>query len=63
MITGGHRYLTWKDTPWRWDDKAQGAFKVLNTAMTSEPILNHFDLSKEIMIETDALDYAIGAVY
>jgi hypothetical protein len=30
--------------------------------MTSEPILKHFDLTKEMTIETDMSDYAIGAI-
>jgi hypothetical protein len=30
--------------------------------MTSEPIVKYFDLTKEITIEMDALDYAIGAI-
>jgi hypothetical protein len=30
--------------------------------MVSEPILRHFDPTRAITIETDASDYAIGAV-
>jgi hypothetical protein len=54
--------LTWKDTPWKWDDEVQGTFEILKAAMISELILKYFNLNKEIMIETDASDYAIGAV-
>jgi hypothetical protein len=40
----------------------QAAFEQLKVAMISEPILKHFDPTKEITIETDTSDYAIGAV-
>jgi len=30
--------------------------------MITEPILQHFDLEKLVTIETDASDYAIGAI-
>jgi len=35
---------------------------MLRTAMITEPILQHFDLEKPVTIETDASDYAIGAI-
>ena len=31
--------------------------------MTTEPILQHFDPERPITIETDASDFAIGAIY
>jgi hypothetical protein len=61
-ITAPLSRLTRKDTPWKWDDKAQQAFEALKAAMTSDPILKHFDPTKPLTIETDASDYAIGAV-
>jgi hypothetical protein len=54
--------LTRKDTPWGWDDAAQSAFEQLKQAMVSEPILRHFDPARLLTLETDASDYAIGAV-
>jgi hypothetical protein len=51
-----------KDTPWGWGDDAQVAFEELKRAMLSEPILRHFDPTRAITIETDASDYAIGAI-
>jgi hypothetical protein len=41
---------------------AQGAFEKLKMAMISQPILYHFDPTYPLTLETDALDYAIGAV-
>jgi hypothetical protein len=46
----------------KWDDEAQGMFEALKAAMISEPILKHFDPTKEITIQTDTSDYAIGAI-
>jgi hypothetical protein len=54
--------LTKKEVPWLWDDAAQQAFEQLKTAMISEPILQHFDPDRPLTLETDASDYAIGAV-
>jgi hypothetical protein len=54
--------LTRKDIPWEWGDRQQQAFDTLKEAMMTEPILQHFDPAKSVTIETDVLDYAIGAV-
>jgi hypothetical protein len=54
--------LTKKEVPWLWNDTAQRAFEQLKTAMISEPILQHFDPDRPLTLETDASDYAIGAV-
>lgn len=54
--------LTHKDKPWDWDDKAQVAFEKLKQAFTTAPVLASFDPEKEIRVETDSSDYAIGAV-
>jgi hypothetical protein len=61
-ITAPLTRLIRKDKPWGWDDDAQAAFEELKEAMVSEPILRHFDPTRAIIIETDASDYAIGAV-
>ncbi|SCO90091.1 uncharacterized protein FRV6_14219 [Fusarium oxysporum] len=52
--------LTKKDKPFKWNDNAQEAFKQLKKAITSEPILAIFNPKKEIKLETDALDFALG---
>jgi len=54
--------LTRKEKEWEWCDKQQGAFNTLKTAMITEPILQHFNPERAATIETDALDYAIGAI-
>ena len=55
--------LTKKDEPWLWTPCCQKAFTLLKNAFTSAPILAHFDSSLESVIETDASDYAVGAVH
>jgi hypothetical protein len=61
-ITAPLTKLTRKDTPFLWDDAAQGVFEKLEMAMISQPILHHFDPTHPLTLETDASDYAIGAV-
>jgi len=54
--------LTRKDTKFEWTETAQAAFDQLKQAFTTAPILLTFDPEKPITVETDASDYAIGAV-
>jgi len=54
--------LTKKEKEWEWGDKQQGAFDTLKTAMIMEPILQHFNPERAVIIKTDASDYAIGAI-
>src|SRR5882672_6472984 len=54
--------LTCKDIKWEWTDPVQAAFDSLKTAFTTAPILCYFDPSKLIILETDASDFAIGAI-
>ena len=46
--------LTKKGTPFRWEDSQQEAFDRLKLALTTAPVLVHFDPNAETMIETDA---------
>jgi hypothetical protein len=54
--------LTRKDTPYRWTNDCENAFRCLKTAFTSAPILQHFDPDREIIVETDASDYVSGGI-
>jgi len=54
--------LTKKTEKWEWNYKAERAFEELKQRFTSAPILSHFDAQKPVIIETDASDFAIGAV-
>lgn len=53
--------LTCKDKL-EWGPSAEKAFQDLKTAFTTAPILVHPDFSKAFYLETDASDFALGAV-
>ncbi len=54
--------LTCKDKPFSWNPTAQAAFDILKMAFTSAPVSIHFDLAKPFIVETDASDFALGAI-
>lgn len=51
-----------KDQPFLWSDEQQVAFDFFRNALTSEPILQFPDFSKEFILTTDASNFAIGAI-
>ena len=56
--------MTKKEQPkgWIWSPEAEKAFQELKQRFTTAPILAHFDATKPVIIETDASDFALGAV-
>jgi len=54
--------LTWKDIPWKFDFSCQDAFNSLKKAFTSTPILTHWIPNAQLIVETDALDYALATI-
>jgi hypothetical protein len=54
--------LTRKGVPWNFGDDARKSFNALKSAFTSAPVLTHWLPDKPIIIETDASDYALGAI-
>jgi len=54
--------LTKKTGKWAWNEEAGKAFEELKQRFTTAPVLAHFDPAKPVIIETDASDFAIGAV-
>jgi len=52
-------HLIWKDIPWKFDSSCQDAFNSLKKAFTSAPILTHWIPDAQLIVETDASDYAI----
>lgn len=54
--------LTRKDQPWVWGSEQQEAFEGLKKAFTSAPILRIPDDVNPFRLETDASDFATGAV-
>ncbi|MBW0567286.1 hypothetical protein O181_107001 [Austropuccinia psidii MF-1] len=51
-----------KDSPFIFNEEALGQFQILKEEFTTTPILSHFNPSLPTIIETEASDYALGAV-
>ncbi|MBW0490901.1 hypothetical protein O181_030616 [Austropuccinia psidii MF-1] len=49
-------------SPFIFDEEALSWFQILKEAFTTAPILSHFNPSLPTIVETDASDYALGAV-
>jgi RNase H-like domain found in reverse transcriptase/Reverse transcriptase (RNA-dependent DNA polymerase) len=54
--------LTRKGTPWVFTEECQESFNYLKKAFTSAPILSHWVPDRPLVMETDASDYALGAI-
>jgi len=54
--------LTQKDIPWKFDSSCVDAFNSLKKAFTFTPILTHWISDAQLIVETDALDYALAAI-
>src|SRR5882724_11891024 len=55
-------HLTQKGTIWNSTNECRLAFKALKKAFTTAPVLTHWIPDTQIMVETDASDYALAAV-
>ena len=51
-----------KETKWRWGERQQKAFEELKEKFMTEPVLVTPDLDKEMRVEADTSDFAIGGV-
>src|SRR5438445_4314030 len=54
--------LTRKGIPYQFTEKAREAFNILKEAFTTALVLTHWIPDRPIVIETDALDYALAAI-
>jgi len=54
--------LTQKDIPWKFDSSCVDTFNSLKKAFTSTPILTHWIPNAQLIVETDASDYALAAI-
>ncbi|MBW0463870.1 hypothetical protein O181_003585 [Austropuccinia psidii MF-1] len=50
------------ESPFILNEEALSQFQILKEAFTTEPILAHFNLSLQTIVDTDASDYGLGAV-
>jgi len=55
-------HLTQKNIPWKFDSFYHNAFNSLKKAFTSIPILTHWIPDTELIVKTNALDYALAAI-
>ena len=55
-------WLTHKGFLWNFTNATWKSFQALKSAFTSAPVLIHWVPDKPIIIETDASDYALGAI-
>ncbi|MBW0517370.1 hypothetical protein O181_057085 [Austropuccinia psidii MF-1] len=51
-----------KDSPFIINEEALSQFQILKEAFTTAPILSPFNISLPTIVETNASDYALGAV-
>ena len=54
--------LTWKDIPWKFNSSCQDAFNSLKKAFTSAPILTHWIPNAQLIVETNASNYALATI-
>ena len=54
--------LTKKNIVFKWEEPEQNASESINKAFSTVPILQHFDLDKECVVQTDTSDYISSAV-
>jgi RNase H-like domain found in reverse transcriptase len=55
--------LTQKNIPWNFNKSCKLAFLTLKQAFISVPVLTHYKPSCPLVIETDASDYALAAIF
>ena len=54
--------MTKKDIAFAWSEACQSAFNLLKEAVTSAPVLAHFDPKKETHVECDSSDWVSSGV-
>jgi hypothetical protein len=55
-------WLTWKHTHFARANECSKSFETLKQALTTAPILWHFNYDREIIVETDTCDYISAGV-
>ena len=54
--------MTRKENKWSWGERQQKVFEELKERFTTEPVLVTLDLDKEMRVEVDKSDFAMGEV-
>ena len=55
------RQLEAKGVKWYWDDNQQKAFDEVKTLIPCHPVLRHYDVTKKVTLQCDALQSGVGA--
>ena len=50
------------NSPWRWTQKCEDAFRQAKNKLKEAPVLAHYDGTKNLKLATDASSYRVGAV-
>ena len=51
-----------RDTKWNWGPKEQQAFEQIRNAMSTDAMLSHFSMTKNVVLQVDASGFGLGAV-
>ena len=54
--------LVRKEQKWKWEGEQEKTFEKLKAVFTTEPVLAIPDINREMRVEVDASDYAMGGV-
>jgi hypothetical protein len=55
------RELLKKDVPWYWEHKQNVSFNALKKALVCAPLLQFYDVTKPVLIQTDASQSGLGS--
>ena len=61
-ITTPLRELLKKNVPWHWTEKRQTAFDKIKEIMSTSQVLRFYDVTKAVVLQTDASKRELGAV-
>ena len=50
------------NSPWRWSQKCEDAFRQAKNKLIEAPVLAHYDGTKNLKLATDASSYGVGAI-
>ena len=61
-ITAPLREILKENVPWHWTNKHQIAFEKIKEILATDPILKYYDVTKPVVLQTDASSKGLGAV-